>query len=184
MKSIKLKPYTLNQFTAKDGRIYPRATWQPGFESSMLLKTNHPFLKKFLSTRLTVLLMQNEFTVIGTDASLIIRLYKHHVTIECIATISSQRRQGKGSKLMKRLTKIADETGTTLKIIVKPVTGRSTDYAINTVAVRAAEQKGKIPTEKLPKWFEKFGFTKTKQDKRKKGYAMQRTPIQKRNKNK
>jgi hypothetical protein len=62
---------------------------------------------------------------------------------------------------MKLLTQIADQTGTTLKLITgtikwKPRPG----IAAHPTIVKGSEGKKRISAQKLPGWFQQFGFVK------------------------
>jgi ribosomal protein S18 acetylase RimI-like enzyme len=81
--------------------------------------------------------------------------------LECISTYSEDRKKGHGSEIMNIAIELADETNTTVTLQVANVTGNGYNMGQHPVIGAGMNKKDKILTSALPRWYAKFGFTKS-----------------------
>ena len=92
-------------------------------------------------------------------------LLAHHINdegnfvLDIITTPVNARKQGFANQVMDTLIDVSNNTNTPIELIVGTV--RSTGFNIkgtNIVGEHATKMKNKLPTNKLKKWYSKFGF--------------------------
>jgi GNAT superfamily N-acetyltransferase len=92
-------------------------------------------------------------------------LLAHHINdednfvLDIITTPVNARKQGHGTQIMNALIEVSKTTNTPIELIVGTV--RSSGFNLkgfNIVGSHATQSKDKLPTNKLKKWYSKFGF--------------------------
>lgn len=143
----------------KYDRLYPAAEWEFHWLFNKATSIDHPFLNEFVKIKAHVCIVMGEWVIIGYDSLAMVHVYKDFINLECIATPSEFRKQGSGTKLMKALVAVSDETGIPIRLRACLVTGHGWNGIPNhPVIQKAIDRKNKIPVRDLPKWCHKFGF--------------------------
>lgn len=145
--------------TKKNGTIIPGGIWEACEIGFQLLETDHPFLQRMINAGIRIFFsdIDQEITLSTSNTLLLIRIYKTHVQLECIATREAYRRCGSGTSTMKLLARCADDTGTLLKLVTAKISGFRMQ-SINRVVAAAAAPNNRQSFSKLAPWFERFGF--------------------------
>lgn len=144
---------------SRSERLYPDGEWNPSAIFGKYNSNDHPFLQKLITIGAHVTIMQGEWTVLAYSSVLLLHIHKDFINIECIATPEEFRNQGSGSKTMKALVTVSDETQIPLRLRACNVTGHGWNMLPQHIAVaKGMAKKGKIPVNKLHTWYEKFGF--------------------------
>jgi len=147
---------------SKEERLYPERTWGENHFLFTAVKTiEHPFLQKMISYGGILTNVQGEWTYIGCSTYVMFHVYDGFVNLECISTPFEERRKGSATKIMLAIVEAAKETNTEIRLRACNVTGHGWSGIMqHLVIANAKNPKNKIPANKLPKWYEKFGFKK------------------------
>ena len=92
-------------------------------------------------------------------------LIAHHINdnnnfvLDIITTPVNARNQGHATEVMNTLIDVSNKTNTPIELIVGTV--RKSGFQLkgfNIVGAHATQMKDKLPTNKLKRWYSKFGF--------------------------
>lgn len=127
-----------------------------------IVEIDNPYLQAWADAGAYVMSTGKEgFWIMTNIGQLWIKIQEDAMYLECVAVAEDQRRQGKGTQLMGYVTQIADETQIPIKLQVSIVTRGNFNGLTHPVVSLGEKNKNKIPLQSLPKWYEKFGFTKS-----------------------
>ena len=142
---------------------------EPDFETKTMYgmfngitKIDNAFLQKFADAGAVVMFngWDTGFWIMTGMGQLWFKIQEDSMHLECIAVLSKERKQGKGSQLMELITQYSDETNIPVSLRVSVVSNNSMMMP-HPVVGHGMVKKDKIPVRSLPKWYQKFGFQKT-----------------------
>ena len=123
---------------------------------------DNSYLQAWVDAGAYVMYSGNQDYWIATNhVQLLFRIQEDSMLLECISTFVDSRKQGHGSEIMKMVTQFADETDTNISLQAANVTGNGYNIMQHPVIDAGRPRKNKIPVAALPKWYLKFGFTKS-----------------------
>jgi len=128
---------------------------------NVIVEIDNPYLQAWADAGAYVLSTGKDFWILTDMGQLWFKIHEDAMCLECIAVKEEDRRQGKGSQLMEYVTKISDETQIPVTLQVAVVTRGGFLGMSHPVVALGEPKKNKIPVQSLPKWYEKFGFTKS-----------------------
>ena len=144
----------------KSDRLYPNAEFTEGW-ICYVVKIDNPFLQKLVDMKAALNLTQGEWTLYADKSMVMFHVYDGFINLECISTPVEERGKGSATKVMQAIIHAANETGTEIRLRACNVTGHGWSGLMNHIVVATGMvKKNKIPTAKLQKWYEKFGFVK------------------------
>ncbi|MEK6829767.1 MAG: hypothetical protein AABY15_06625 [Nanoarchaeota archaeon] len=142
--------------------LFPKFEAEPKMGFHSVTKIDNPFLQALADAgALVVVTSKEDYWVIACNAMLLFKIREEDMHLECISVPDIHRRQGEGSKAMKIMTQLSDETGVPITLRVSNVTGNGWMMMQHPVIAMGMAKKNKIPVGSLPKWYEKFGFERT-----------------------
>jgi hypothetical protein len=126
-----------------------------------ITKIDNAFLQKFADAGAVVMFngWDTGFWIMTGMGQLWFKIQENEMHLECIAVLSKERKQGKGSQLMTLITQYADEVNIPVSLRVS-VVSNSSMMMPHPVVGHGMVTKDKIPVRSLPKWYAKFGFQK------------------------
>ena len=104
---------------------------------------------------------REDYWIMTNHTHLLFKIQEDSMHLECISTHKDDRRQGHGGEMMKMVTYISDETNIPVTLQVANVTGNGYMMMQHSVIAMGQPKKDKVPVAALPKWYLKFGFTKS-----------------------
>jgi ribosomal protein S18 acetylase RimI-like enzyme len=104
---------------------------------------------------------KEDYWVMTNHTHLLFKIHEEAMHLECISTCKDDRKQGHGSEMMKLTVQCSEESGIPVTLQVANVTGNGYMMMQHSVIGMGMPKKDKIPVGSLPKWYEKFGFTKS-----------------------
>lgn len=127
-----------------------------------IVKIENPYLQAWADAGAFVMYNgRNDYWIMTALGQLWFKIEEESMHLECIAVRSEDRKQGKGSSLMQLVTQLSDETGIDISLEVMNVTHGNMMTSPHPVVGIGQQKKNKIPVGSLPKWYQKFGFTKS-----------------------
>lgn len=142
---------------------------KPKFETesrnlfNVITSIDNEYLQKWVDAGAYVMSTGNEFWIMTNFVQLLFKIHDDSMHLECISVDSKNRRKGHGSKIMQNVIMASDESGIPVSLKVANVTGNGLSVMQHNVISQGMVTKNKIPVRSLPKWYEKFGFTKSPQ---------------------
>lgn len=140
---------------------------KPDFETEVkfgmfncITKIDNPYLQAWADAGALVMSTAGDFWLMTSIGQLWFKIQEDSMHLECIAVQSEDRKSGKGTHLMELVTKFSDETGIKVSLEVSDVSN-STNMSPHPVVAIGQKKKNKIPVASLPRWYQKFGFTKS-----------------------
>jgi ribosomal protein S18 acetylase RimI-like enzyme len=128
---------------------------------NVITEIDNAYLQAWADAGAYVMLSGGDYWIMTNHVQLLFKIQEDSMHLECISTYVDDRKQGHGSEMMKIAAEIADETNTILSLQVANVTGNGYNMGQHPVIGSGMNKKDKIPVGSLPKWYEKFGFTKS-----------------------
>ena len=125
-----------------------------------IVEIDNTYLQVWADAGALVMSTGGSFWIMTNYGQLWFKIQEDSMHLECIAVLADDRRQGNGSKLMKLVTEFSDETGIKVSLEVSDVSNNTTMSSHPVVGI-GQKKKNKIPVASLPKWYQKFGFTKS-----------------------
>jgi ribosomal protein S18 acetylase RimI-like enzyme len=125
-----------------------------------IVEIDNPYLQAWADAGAYVMSTGGDFWLMTGIGQLWFKIQEDSMRLECIAVHTDDRRQGNGSELMRLVTEFSDETGIKVSLEVSDVSN-STTMSPHPVVGIGQKKKNKIPVASLPKWYQKFGFTKS-----------------------
>jgi GNAT superfamily N-acetyltransferase len=106
---------------------------------------------------------ENTFMIAWLSFAEFIPYSPGRVELELIATSSEDRKKGYASRLLKVICEAADKTDTTITLRTANVRKGFMGFK-SFVHAMACVSKGKVSAAQLPKFYQKFGFEKNKEE--------------------
>lgn len=133
-----------------------------------IVEIDNPYLQEIVDMGGTLLNIGNsakssDFWLPTNWGHLWFKIMEDRMVLECISVPTEERKKGNGTKLMEIVTEVADKTGVPVQLEVAVVETGGFLGIQNVIVSVGMSKKDKIPVNKLPKWYEKFGFEKTKE---------------------
>lgn len=129
---------------------------------NVIVEIDNPYLQAWADAGAYVMVTGvNGYWIMTSIGQLWLKINEDGMYLECIAVIDTERRQGNGSQLMKYVTDFSDQTGIPVALRVDNVSSGNYVGMPHPVVGIGQSKKNKIPVGSLPKWYEKFGFTKS-----------------------
>jgi len=147
MKKLKLQP----EFTIERKSIF-----------NCIKTIENDYLQAWIDAGAYVMFSGKEdYWIMTNHVQLLFKIQEDSMLLECISTYTDDRKKGHGSEMMKLVTEFADKTDTVVSLQVANVTGNGYMISQHPVIAAGTTKKNKIPVGSLPKWYQKFGFTKS-----------------------
>lgn len=141
---------------------------EPDFETEarslfvVITKIDNAFLQAWIDAGAWVVYSGKEdYWIMTNHTHLLFKIHEEAMHLECISTFKDDRKQGHGSKMMKLTVECSEESGIPVTLQVANVTGNGYMMMQHNVIAMGQPKKDKIPVAALPKWYAKFGFTKS-----------------------
>lgn len=141
--------------------LLPKFTTEVKHMCNLITKIDNVYLQAWADAGAFVMSTGKDFWIMTDMGQLWFKILEDKMHLECIAVRDDERKQGKGSELMKYVTQFADQTGVQVSLEVSKVTSGNYMGMSHPVVAMGQPRKNKIPVASLPKWYEKFGFKKT-----------------------
>ena len=141
---------------------------EPEFETErksifvVITKIDNAFIQAWIDAGAWVVYSGKEdYWVMTNYTHLLFKIQEDAMHLECISTSKDDRKKGHGSEMMELTVKCSEDSGIPVTLQVANVTGNGYNMGQHSVIGMGMPKKDKIPVASLPKWYHKFGFTKS-----------------------